>query len=310
MAYVVTVSQERRDMISRAMQNAPLELPYADYDKWRSIPRLEDRYDAAMLVLPEERLEELGLDRDHMPEQILCRYQAAKYAAGTIRERGLVFRSVADDLGLNMSTFTHYFKGERPINLDFPCFTTLCYAVLHESAHKVMFGEEGKVVLPGFYSKLVKTFLELDSEQQKQIAARAAVLEDYVGSDDSEEGVKALIRERCGMLLDAKGVGIEDFFGERMPLRLRHALMGIFEQHKAYSPQLSSAVYLALESGYALDYFIVRDFTAHIRCFFQDGDKEIEIKDRNALRFVGAMFTVDKEARAKIAAPVIAQMLK
>ena len=112
------------------------------------------------------------------------------------------------------------------------------------------------------------------------------------------------------MLLDERGAGLENFFGERMPLRLRHSCMGIFETHKVFSPQLSSVLFIAMQTGMGLDFFICRDFTQFTRCFFRDGQALTEIRDRDALRFIAAIFTVYEESRAKIAAPVVAQMIK
>lgn len=311
MAYVVSVTPERRNAIAKAMQIAPLMLPYADVEKWRAIPSLEDRYDVAMLVLPPERLKELGLEEDHFPEQVFCRQQAAKYIAQKIQDMGISFRSVSSDLSINQTTFSHYLKGERPVALPFLTYAKLCREILHESAHKVMFGEEGQIVLPAFYSAIVKKFTELDEGQRKEIADRADLLKEFVGNgDESEEAVKTLIRERCAMLLDERGAGLENFFGERMPLRLRHSCMGIFETHKVFSPQLSSVLFIAMQTGMGLDFFICRDFTQFTRCFFRDGQALTEIRDRDALRFIAAIFTVDEESRAKIAAPVVAQMIK
>ena len=71
-------SDERRAYIMEKIISTPVSFPYVDFSVLRSILAIEERYNVAMNILSEEQLEVIGLDSDHVPDLLLCRWQAAK----------------------------------------------------------------------------------------------------------------------------------------------------------------------------------------------------------------------------------------
>ena len=77
------IDEERKASLRRKIALAPLTFPYADFEALRTVTPLDARYDVGMDILSEEYLESLGIATDHIPELLLCRYQAAKYIASS-----------------------------------------------------------------------------------------------------------------------------------------------------------------------------------------------------------------------------------
>lgn len=303
------VTEERRKQITNKMIATPLSFPYADLESLRKITPLENRYNAGMNVMTEEQLETIGLDRDHIPELLLCRWQAAKYVTFALEEKGISFARAAEKCHVDMSCFSKYKKGDRPLAVEAPAYVPLCLSVLGKSCHEVMFGEAGKIIIPGIYSLAVRIFLQMPPEKRDELLKLSDSAKEWfqfthpaVNGSILHRDPDEVIRERLGLLADAWGRNSENFFGEPQPRYIRSGAKAYFENNELYKPRMAFTVFLAFETGYALDYFISEDFTKHVPCFYEALDSYVELKDQNALRFMGNLFAVDHETRKPLMA--------
>ena len=313
---VRTVSKERKEHIQNLMKLAPMTFPYADLAELRKTTPLIDRYNSSMDILSEEDLESIGKEKDHLPELLLCRWQAGKYVAEQLKSRGIPYSEAASFCQIDKSLFTKYSNGERPLGLEAEALVPLCINLLNESCNKVMFGEDGKIIIPGVYGTAVKCFLKLSEDQQRNIVNMGNELrKTFEMTNPTVAGVGLhrdpddLIRDRLWQLAYASGRNVENFFGEKQERRIRNNIKAYFENNELYRPRMSFTAFLAFETGYALDYFIVEDFTGLTPCYIQDGDDLVEIKDKLALRFIGNIFAVDKATSTKMSAPVFSDFL-
>lgn len=312
-----SIDQGRKDHIVNLMRAVPVSFPYVDFTAIRKVTPLIARYNASMNVLTEEDLLEIGLEADHLPDLLLCRWVAAKYVAEAIKEKGSSYVDAALICQVDKTRFTRFKRGDRPIDLEAEAFVPLCRNVLHESCNKVMFGEPGKVLLPGVYSEILKEFTTLAEEDQKSIVEasdearkRFELMNPTVAGTGLHRHPDDLIRERLWQLAYASGRNVENFFGEKQARRIRNNIKSYFENNPLYRPKMSFTVFLAFETGYALDYFIAEDFASYVPCFYKDGDTEVEITNRLAIRFISNIFAVDEATSIKMTTPVISKYLK
>ena len=68
---------------------------------------------------------------------------------------------------------------------------------------------------------------------------------------------------------------------------------------------MSLLMYLAFETGLALDYFVAEDFTKMVPCFYKSGDEVRELKDQTALNVIGICAALPAEVRSKLIGEVI-----
>ena len=104
------------------------------------------------------------------------------------------------------------------------------------------------------------------------------------------------------------GVDFEDLIQEGNMGLIRAAEKYDYRK-PGYSPRMAFTIFLAFETGYALDYFIVEDFTSLVPCYYREWDGYVKINDPITLRFLGNLLAVDRETSVKMAAPVIAKAI-
>ena len=92
-----------------------------------------------------------------------------------------------------------------------------------------------------------------------------------------------MIGERIFELSDDKGTQSYQLFGQETPYGVRNYIRQfIIEDFKRESPRMSLLMYLAFETGLALDYFVAEDFTKMVPCFYKSGDEVRELKDQDS----------------------------
>ena len=311
------VTKERKNEIIALMKKKPLSFPYADYDSLKKRTPIDVRYNSSMDVLNEDDLEAIGLPKDHLPELLLARWQAAKFVAEDLQAKGVSFVEASELCNIDKATFTRYSNAERPIGLEATSLVPLCLNVLHRPCHEVMFGCEGEIVLPGIYSEVMRQFFKCDESSRAEFLAQSDDLRKKfelkspaVSGPGLHRDPDELIRSRLWEIAYSYGRNVEDFFGEKQPRRIRNNIRSYFENVEAYRPRMSFTMFLAFETGYALDYFIVEDFTRYTKCFFMDNGVKTRITDRDALRFIGNVFAVDHATAVKMIAPVLSDVIK
>ena len=118
--------------------------------------------------------------------------------------------------------------------------------------------------------------------------------------------ISTIIGERIFELIYDKGNQGYQLFGQETPYGVRNFIRQfILEEFKRESPRLSLLMYLAFETGLALDYFVAENFTKRVSCFYQDGDAVLEVKDWATLKVIGICSALPPETRTKLVGEVI-----
>ncbi len=299
------------------MISSPLTMPYFDIDAFHGIEPAEARYAAAVAELVPAEASALGLPQDHVPAIVLAQYQAGKYLAMRLKEIGISQVEVADRTGIGKTVLSKYIQGKRPLSPNGELLTPLCYSVLGESCHKVMFGIKGQIHLPNPYSAAAWALHQLSDEKRETLCRLADTqLKLYHKQNPSEiqyaphRGISDVIGERIRELIYDKGVVGFELLGKDTPYQIRAFLRQFYlEAEKKEYPRLGILMYLALETGQALDYFIAEDFTRYTDCYYSDGDSWIQIEDMTILRFIGICASVTQEQRIKLLGTAIGTAL-
>jgi len=311
--------------------------PYIDKAELMSITNLTDRYHAATAGLDAETAEKYGLDASRLPDLMICQFMAGKYVKESLKELGRSANAACELSGMDKTLLSKYMSGNRPLSITPSVLTPFCYNALQESCHKVMFGEEGRIDLPVPYSLTAKSLLSLDAGERATVlryGKKKAELFDWqfrqlmesknpdsmteTGGSKTEgnknkRGMQyypnaprreqfIIIRERIQMVLDDTGRRPVHILGSETPHLVRKTIRQyLMEAYEKALPRTSFLMYLSLELGLALDYFIAEDFTKFVPCFYTDDNgKQVELKDKDVLQYIGTCAAVPPEFRAQM----------
>lgn len=295
----------------------PLSFPYFNMDAFHSIVPSDTRYKATMSVLDPEEASKLGLHQDHVPEILFAQYQAGKYVAMRLTEIGISQVDAAEKSGICKTMLSKYLRGQRPFSPNGEVLTPLCYGILGESCHIVMFGSHGTIHLPLPYGEAAKALLRLPSEDREKLFLEANTQlalyhREYPSNIQGapRRGISVVVGERIRELLYDKGVTGYELLGKDTPIQFRSFLRQFYvEGAKKEHPRLGQMMYLALETGQALDYFIAEDFTRFTDCYYAEDNTWIKIEARDVLQFIGICAAVTPEQRNKLLGTAIGAAL-
>lgn len=290
--------------------------PYADYDALWKRGDVKERFFSSGYILESEENLAMGLEADHLPEITLARWTAARHVTERLRELGITAQECSERTSLQKSTISRFATGQRALTMEPEQVIPLCYLVLRESVNRVYFGFDGQIVLPGIYSGVMKRFCALPSEARQRLVQGAESLkEEWLRHNPAVHGigqhmdVRKLVCKRMQELHRDSGRTVMEFLrGEKTPAFLRANMRYYFEesvQNSSPFPKLPFLAFVALELKMPLDYFLAEDFTPYAPCCYKDGDKVFPITDPLALRFLGAIYSVDDDTSAKMTAPLL-----
>lgn len=313
MAKIKMVDRSRKDEIRGKIRSMPIpeKGPYVDLTEWRKIPALYDRFRVGFAILAEEELEELGLPRDHIPEFLICRYFAARHLTNKLQDDGFEFASLARGLGIDKTILSQYNSGARPLSLSVENLCKLAYTRAGEGLQRIMFGETDAVaVLPGFYSALLEQFCQMPTSKRIEISHRAVEYCNEQNTNCCLPGIMATVKERCFMLKDARGIKLKEMFDEKPFYRLYQEFeLGVLrDMWDKYPLSLEILMLISLELDMPIDYFVAPNFAKYVIPGYKTQDGYVAVDSEDARRFVGALMSANEDNRAKIAAPVVADM--
>ena len=291
----------------------PLTYPYFDEDALRAVEPMDIRFRISTLEVTEKIAKEYGFSLDRVPEMILAQFQAGRHVTQKLKSTGMSSVTASELSGLDKTMLSKYGKGKRPFSPSVTVISPFAYNVMHESCHKLMFGAEGKIMLPAVYAEMARAIAEISVEEKEALLRKAKIkmaLYEKQNPRDIQNAphreISEMIGERIFELSNDKGTQSYQLFGEETPYGIRNYIRQfIIEDFKRESPRLSLLMYLAFETGLALDYFIAEDFTKMVPCFYQAGDEIIELKDRTALSVIGICAALPVETRSKLIGEVI-----
>lgn len=290
----------------------PLSYPYFDEQVLREIEPMEVRFRVSTLEVTEKIAEEYGFSRDRVPEMILAQFQAGRHVAQVLDGWGEGVRA-ADLSGIDKTMLSKYIKGKRPFSPSASALAPFAYNVMYESCHKLMFGAEGKILLPTVYAEMARAMAKLPANEKEALQRKASFQMALYEKQNPQEvknaphrDISAIIGERIFELIYDKGTQGYQLFGQETPYGVRNYIRQfILEDFKRESPRLSLLMYLSFETGLALDYFVAENFAKMVPCYYQDGDKTLELKDRTALEVIGICSALPSETRSKLMGEVI-----
>lgn len=302
----------RSDTLNR-INATPLTYPYFDEDALHAIEPMEVRLKISTFEVSDKIAKEYGFDRDRAPEMFLAQFQAGRHVAQKLESTGMSNLRAAELSGVDPAMISKYICGKRPFSPGAALITPFAYNVMMESCHKLMFGTEGKIILPSVYSEMVRAIAMISSEAKEALLRKAQLQMTLYEKQNPQKiqnaphrEVSTLIGERIFELIYDKGTQGYLLFGQETPYGIRNFIRQfILEDFKRESPRLSSLMYLSFETGLALDYFIAEDFTKKVPCFYRAGEEVLEVTDSATLKIIGICSSLPVEARCKLVGEVI-----
>lgn len=290
------------EMLAR-IKNYPLRFPYADYSALRQINSVDARFAAGSDQLTEEEAEAFGLDVNRLPELVLARWKASEYVTMVMKKRRITQLEATAASGIDPTLFSKYASMVRPFTPLPQNLTPFCYKVMEESCHKVMFGEPGEIVISSFYATIAKNLLLTSEKVKKALLAEGyRILRENPGEPEQIDIIQERISEYCY----EKGRRFSQFFGERPQRQLENRFYFIFDQEDPRVPKIPLLMFLASESGQALDYFISPDCIKWVPTFYYDGEKKVALEDEVTRSIINLCYSMSKENRAKYI-PIVLQ---
>ena len=299
------------------IETTPLSLPYFDLEAFKSIEPMSARFKASRGDVSDKAAKDYNLDPEHVPEIVLAQFQAGRYVAQKMDQMGMSSVRATELSGIDKTMLSKYLKGRRPFTPSPSVLAPFCYNVMNESCNKIMLGFEGQILLPSMYAETAKALYAVSKSEKAELLKKAKIqLALYEKQNPTEiknaprRDLSSLIGERIFELIYDKGTQGYQLFGAETPYPVRNFLRQfIIEDFKRESPRLGHLMYLALESGLAIDYFIAEDFTKYIPCYYADGDKTVLIEDREILQYIGICSAVPVDQRTKLFGDAIGTML-
>lgn len=316
--------EERRNMLLSLIKQKALAYedgPYADYNALWNREGLKERYFSSGFFLSEEACEQMGLEKDHLPEISLARWTASVHVARKIEEKGISQRECGRRAGINVATIARVTTLSRALALEPEQAVALSHGVFNESVNKLYLGFDGRVVLPRVYSEIMRMFCALPEPKRRELADAAVQLSDSWKEKNpgtyglgAHKDVRLMVCERMQELARSSGRNAMEFIrGERIPQFMKILVRWYFEEElreKEPFPKLAVLMFLSLELKMSLDYFLTVDYPSFVPCFYTVGTEEVEIRDRSAVRFLTALTSVDEETSNKITAPLFWEVFK
>jgi len=303
--------------IANVIATTPLRLPYFDLEAYKSIEPLEARYRASVSEIDSKSAEKYGIDPEHVPEIVLAQFQAGLYVSQKLKEKGIGHVEAAQLSGIDKTTLSKACTGKRPFSPTAAMLTPFCYNVMQESCHKVMFGRPGTILLPSTYSETARFMHSLSETEKKSLLNKAkvqyALLEKQnpgTVRNEPKRNQVVITGERLHELFFDKGVQAYQFFGPDTPYIVRNSIRQfVVDEYLTTTPRIGFLMFMALETGLALDYFIAEDFTKYTDCYYKEGNETFLIKDGYILGFIGICASLPPEPRQKLIGEAIGTSL-
>ena len=273
---------------------------------------MDVRFRISTLDVTEKIAEDYGFSMDRAPEMILAQFQAGRHVAQALNGRGESVRA-AELSGIDKTSLSKFIQGKRPFSPGASILAPFAYNVTNESCHRLMFGTEGRIMLPAVYAEMARAMAKLPDSEKEALLRKASFQMALYEKQNPQEirnaphrDISTIIGERIFELIYDKGTQGYQLFGQETPYGVRNFIRQfILEEFKRESPRLSLLMYLSFETELALDYFVAENFTKWVPCFYQEGDEVLELKDPVTLNVIGICSALPPETRSKLMGEVI-----
>ena len=298
------------------------ELPYADYASVRNVKSLNHRFLLADGHEPSATEKGFTIPDDYIAPLVFAPWAAGQYSTIQMKKNGISSERASEQSGIDSSLFSRYQNYNRPFTPEPGNLSCFCQNVLHESCHKVMFGEEGKIILPHVYSAIFSELDRIPGRIMNNILAIARKADQEYEAEYPTElpngprrSQADMVRERMEDLAVDLGRPCMNIFKkdgdkqEVMNKRLYAILFSIFTDNKEKRSEstLSTLMYFAFESEYALDYFVSENFAKYCPIYIWKGSKTVQVTDPRVLEIIGIAFKIDKKRRVELLSDIMAE---
>ena len=295
--------------------NMPLKYPYANYKAMKLRTPMEVRFDTASYYPTDEMYKEYGLGKDYLPELIVAKYQAGKHLAMSLEKSNLTLLQVSRLVKLDKSTISRWTTRDRPFSSTPKNLVNLSEYVIGDSCHYIMFGEEGEVLLPSLYSNAACILMSYGRSYRSEMRSKIASIamraakenkDDPAKDRDSDYFYTRILSERMRMLSDdmlkTPGTFFSDEADNIWPKLIRTSVKSMMEGDPEFIASLHVLMFIALETGYSLDFFINPNFCLKSNLYFKRPGRKTKYKllDRNVLRIMNYLFNADPETRSEM----------
>ena len=304
-------SNAKNQMVEKMMQ-APIEFPYVNWDTVNKFSKVSDRYRISTSILDDKTAAEYALPVDHEPEILLARARASKYVDAKLRSGYAALIEVAAICKISPAAVTHF--SSRLLALPNESLVPLCYLVLEESCHKVLFGEEKEMHLTGLFAEAMRQFESLPARDQNKINLFVQdVYEEYQKNNPVQYGsvyrrkpsdvTKDRLIEMSNSTLGGSPFAILQRNSGTMLMRY---LYGAYEPCEAAN-SINFYMFLCNELHVPFDYLVAEEYPKYTKCFYtsQKGRRK-PIKEPISIDFLTAISAVDNKTRASMLAPLFA----
>ena len=289
-------------------------MPYDNFDEVREHKYLNRRFVLADDHVPSATENGYVIPDGYIAPLVFATWAAAQYITIQMKKKGITRKFASEQSGIDISLFSRYQNYNRPFTPTAANLTCFCQNVLHESCHKVMFGEEGKIILPHVYSAIFSELDRIPGRIMNNILAIARKAnQEYEAEYPTElpngprRSQADMVRERMEDIASDLGrsnmkIFSDEYSEEPMNKRLYAILSTVFTDNEEIrrTSTLSTLMYFAFESGYALDYFVSENFAKYCPVFIWNGDKTVQVTDPRVLEIIGIVFEVDRARRIRI----------
>ena len=299
----------RTELLDR-IKKLPLTFPYADFSSAKKIEPAAARLAAVHdeLSLPmynryksdyDACAEKYGLEPitpDHLPELAVARWQAAKYIISELDKRKIKRIYASEQSGISATLFPKYEKGERQFAPSSQELSRFCKNVLHESCHKVMFGEESRIILTKYYTELLhRLSLMPEYEIEKLSIIGRRFMEQQRDSFDEIELQKTRIQEYCY----DRGIRWHEIFGDFRILSLNSRLYALFDDEVPAKLGIPTLMLMSFELNVALDYFVSADCLAYTDAYYVKDDELVLLEQGKLRQIIRYCYALQDEAKKK-----------
>ena len=309
--------------ITQVLKDLPVQKPYCDWDAIKAVTPATLRYDLAQkgvkkdsgyYDIPDE------YDENRLPEFEVARWMAAKVLKQIIADKGLSGKQISENTGIDTAIISHMINGNRSFNVE-PSRMEALREFTGMSCHELLFGEEGKVILPQRYSILARELSLLPGETiEKLLEESGAAYKEYCSgygenfSPMQHKSYTELMWQRIGCIKDDNLYNQAEIFGRggETPYQMKSALTLFWDKERKpqYEPKLQFVMYASLSTGLALDYFVAERFEKYVPMYYTDGEKTIKIKDKKLIGLIADIMAVDDERQQELFSSALCEVIK
>ena len=299
--------------------------PYTTYEDYYKIDNLqkEDRFNYLSQDLSEDKCRQYQikhLDKSLMDTMLEF---AAVRLSQELRKKKIKGPLSEVMTGYLVSNLSRFRKLRSPLRINIASIICSAYGVLETSVHDFITGDkDAKILLPYFYSMIASKLLNMNAAKRQYIHMMARkIYQQQPPSNEQESvylprrGVRTITKERMMLIARERGYSLSKIFDGVIPgITLSQNLFS-YKSNAQFKMQknLPFLLFLSLETGTAIDFFIVEDFGKYLPVYYCVNYKELhtdkkeykQIEDEQVVRIIEILAAIQPEDRTKLMSEIL-----